>query len=183
MVNEEPSLNTSASANDNLDANLSREVFPLVFEVEVLDIDLEPLSGVNIEFLEESKESNTRNFSKKIETGNKVKFRIKNHVNYLVVLSKPGFQIDTFALDRENLLDATELTLPFFMNLLPVGSDFIESPLSDQLEEELVTEDMLNDFLPLALYFNDSEPDPASWSFSTNSVSYTHLTLPTNREV
>ena len=27
---------------------------------------------------------------------------------------------------------------------------------------------MLNDFLPLALYFNDSEPDPASWSFSTN---------------
>ena len=168
MVNEEPSLNTSASANDNLDANLSREVFPLVFEVEVLDLDLEPLSGVNIEFLEESKESNTRNFSKKIETGNKVKFRIKNHVNYLVVLSKPGFQIDTFALDRENLLDATELTLPFFMNLLPVGSDFIESPLSDQLEEELVTEDMLNDFLPLALYFNDSEPDPASWSFSTN---------------
>jgi len=168
VVNEEPRINTSPSSNDNLDANLSREVFSLVFEVEVLDLDLEPLSGVNVDFLEHSKESNSRNFSKKIKTGNKVKFRIKNHVNYSVVLSKPGYETDTFALDRENILDATELTLPFFMNQLPAGSDFVESPLSGQLEEELVDVNVLNEYIPLTLYFNNSEPDPQSWSFSTN---------------
>ncbi len=168
VVKEEPKINTSPSSNDNLDANLSREVFSLIFEVEVLDMDLEPLSGVSVEFLEHSKESNSRNFSKQIKTGNKIKFRIKDHVNYSVVLSKPGFETDTFALDYENLLDATELTLPFFMNQLPEGSDFLESPLLDQLEEELVTENMLNEFIPLALYFNNNEPDPTSWSFTTN---------------
>ena len=168
VVNKEPKINTSPSSNDNLDANLSREVFSLVFEVEVVDMDLEPLSGVNVEFLEHSRESNSRDFSKKIKSGNKVKFRIKDHVNYSVVLSKPGFQTDTFALDRENLLDATELTLPFFMSQLPEGSDFVESPLVDQLEEELVTEDMLNESIPLTLYFNNNEPDPTSWSNTTN---------------
>ena len=165
-VNNDTQKNTSP--DDELDSNLSRDVFSLVFEVEVLDMNLEPLPGVNVDFLEQSKESNSRNFSKKIESGNKVKFRIKDHVNYSVVLSKPGFETDTFSLDRENLLDATELTLPFFMNQLPDGSDFIESPLKDQLEEELVTETMLNDFIPLALYFNNNEPDPTSWSNTTN---------------
>ncbi|MFK8010114.1 MAG: tol-pal system YbgF family protein [Saprospiraceae bacterium] len=167
-VNDESKVNTSPSSNDNLDPDLSREVFSLVFEVEVLDLDLEPLTGVKVEFLEHSKESNSRNFSKQIKSGNKIKFRIKDHVNYSVILSKPGFETDTFTLDRENLLDATELTLPFFMNQLPEGSDFVESPLIDQLEEELVTEDLLNEFLPLTLYFNNNEPDPTSWSFSTN---------------
>ncbi|MFK7771897.1 MAG: tetratricopeptide repeat protein [Saprospiraceae bacterium] len=167
IVKEEPKINTSPSI-ENLDANLSRDVFSLVFEVEVLDMNLEPLSDVNVEFEEHSKESNSRNFSKQIKSGNKVKFRIKNHVDYSVILSKSGFETDTFTLDRENLLDATELTLPFFMNEISDRTDVVESPLKDQLEEELVTQEMLNEYIPLALYFNNNEPDPTSWSFSTN---------------
>lgn len=165
---DEPKTNTSPSTKDNLDSNLSREVFSLVFEVEVLDMDLEPLTEVTVQFLEHSRESDSKNFTKKTKSGNKLKFRIKDHVNYSVVLSKPGFETDTFTIDRENLLDATELTLPFFMNQLPEGSDFVESPLLDQLEEELVTENMLNEFIPMALYFNNNQPDPESWSNTTN---------------
>ncbi len=181
--NEELKINTSPSSNDDFDANLSRDVFSLVFEVEVLDMDLEPLSGVTVQFIEYSKERNSRDFTKRIKSGNKVKFRIKDHVNYSVVLSKPGYQTDTFAIDRENLLDATELTLPFFMNQIPEGSDYVESPLLDQLEEELVTENMLNEFIPLALYFNNNEPDPESWSNTTNkNYEQTFLTYYSQKE-
>lgn len=180
---EEPKIKTSPSTNDIFDENLSWEVFSLVFEVEVLDMEMEPLSGVTVQFIEKSRESNARDFTKKLEAGNKVKFRIKDHVNYSVVLSKPGFETDTFAIDRENLLDATELTLPFFMNRLPEGSDYVESPLVDQLEEELVTEDMLKEFTPLTLYFNNNEPDPESWSNTTNkNYEQTFLTFYSQKE-
>ena len=165
---DEPIINTSPFTKDNLDSNLSREVFSLIFEVEVLDMDLEPLTEVTVQFLEHSKESNSKDFTKRTNLENKVKFRIKDHVNYSVVLSKSGFETDTFTIDRENLLGATELTLPFFLNQLPEGTDFVESPLLDQLEEELVTENMLNEFIPLALYFNNNQPDPKSWSNTTN---------------
>jgi tetratricopeptide (TPR) repeat protein len=129
IKNDEPKITTSPSPEEDFDSNLSREVFSLVFEVEVLDMNMEPLSGATVQFIENSKESNSRNFTKRIKSGNKVKFRIKDHVNYSVVLSKSGFETDTFAIDRENLLDAKELTLPFFMNQLPEGVDFVESPL------------------------------------------------------
>ena len=166
--NKPNNTNTSPKTNFDDDVNLSREVFSLVFEVEILDMDLEPLSGVTVQFLEKSKETNSRDFTKKIKSGNKIKFRIKDHVGYAVVLSKPGFETDTFAIDRENLLDATELTLPFFMNQVQEGSEFPESPVLADLEEELVTDDMLNSFIPMLLYFNNNEPDPQNWSNTTN---------------
>lgn len=165
---DEFKINEALSATENFDPNLSKEVFSLIFEVEVLDMNLDPLSGVTVTFLEKSKELNSRDFTKKIESGNKVKFRIKNHVDYAVVLSKPGFETDTFALDRENLMTATELTLPFFMNENLEFVDYIASPLQGELEEKLVTDSMLNTFLPLTLYFNNNEPDPESWSNTTN---------------
>lgn len=165
---DELKINEAPSNDNDFDSNLSREVFSLIFEVEVLDMNLEPLTGVTVTFLEKSKEINSRDFTKTIQSGNKVKFRIKNHVDYAVVLSKPGFETDTFSLDRENLITATELTLPFFMNEDLDAVDYIESPLLEELSEEVVTDSMLNAFLPLPLYFNNNEPDPESWSNTTN---------------
>ena len=148
--------------------DLSRDIFPVLFEVVALDMNIEPLNGVTVEFIEKSNDANKRNFRKNNPAGNTFKFRIKNQVNYQLVLSKPGFITDTFAIDQEILLGSTDLSQPFFMSPLPTGTYYPESPLADELEEEAVTEDMLNQYLPIQMYFNNDEPEPASWSNTTN---------------
>ena len=167
-TNSGPSNNNSDVVYEKDFENLPRDIFSLVFIVETLDMELEPLNGVTVEFLEESGANNSKNFRKSNISGNQIQFRIKDDVDYKVVLSKPGFVTDTFTIDHEILIGATELTQPFFLNELPSGSYYPNSPLSEELVEEVVTEDKLNSFLPLQLYFNNNEPDPTSWSNTTS---------------
>lgn len=166
--NSGPAGNNSDLVFENDFESLPRDIFSLVFIIETMDMDLEPLNGVTVEFIEESGAENSKNFRKSNLSGNRIQFRIKDEVDYKVVLSKPGFITDTFTIDQEILLGATELTQPFFLHPLPSGSYFPESPVSDQLEEVVTTEDQLNSYLPIQLYFNNDEPDPTSWSNTTN---------------
>ncbi len=147
---------------------LSRDIYSLVFEVEVLDWDLLPLEGATVEFIEKSETADAKNFRKKNLSGNKVRFRIKDHANYQVVIKKPGYKTETYDIEQELLLGATELNQQFYMGLAPTGSKYPDSAVSDELETPVVTESQLNSYLPLKLYFDNNEPDPTSWSNTTN---------------
>jgi len=154
--------------DDNFES-LPKDIYSLVFEIEVLDLDLEPLDGATVEFLEVLETgSNVKNFRKENINGNKVKFRIKDEASYKVVLSKVGFETDTFTIEKELLVGATDLQQSFFLSPQTEGSIYPESSMKDLLEEELMTEDSLKSFLPVRLYFNNDEPDPTSWSNTTN---------------
>lgn len=167
------SENTSNAKSSNIEfeedfESLPRDIFSLVFEVEVSDMDLEPLKGVTVQFIEKGNSANAKNFRKSNISGNRIRFRIKDDVNYDIILSKPGFQTDTFAVEQESLIGATELSLPFFLSPIRDIDPFPDSPLTQELKEPEVTEEMLNSYAPIRLYFNNNEPDPASWSNSTN---------------
>ncbi len=175
VVVESNEPTNSGPANSNSDLvfendfeNLPRDIYSLVFIVETMDMELEPLNGVTVEFIEKSGVTGSKNFRRSNVSGNKIQFRIKDDVDYKIVLAKPGFITDTFTIDQEILLGATELTQPFFLNPLPAGGLYPDSPLSEELEEVIVTEDNLKSFLPIPLYFNNDEPDPTSWSNTTN---------------
>ncbi|MEM6964006.1 MAG: hypothetical protein AAF573_04505, partial [Bacteroidota bacterium] len=170
---EETSISNTTNANSTAgnvaDENLPLDIFSLVFQVEVLDMELQPLKGVTVKFIEKSNEVDARNFTKINERGNLFKFRIKDHVDYQIVFSKQGFVSDTFSIDKEVLLGATELPpQPFFMSPSKDENLFPTSPVEEVLAEEIVTEAMLSSFLPTRLHFNDDEPDPNSWSNTTN---------------
>ena len=108
------------------------------------------------------------NFKKEGISGNKVKFRIKDDATYQIVLSKKGFETDTFVIEKDLIVGAKELQQSFFMTPAPEGSIYPDSPIADVLEDEEVSADTLTEFLPVRLYFNNNEPDPTSWSNTTN---------------
>ena len=63
---------------------------------------------------------------------------------------------------------------------------FLETQNNLLVEQEVDTK-MYTKFLPLNLYFDNDQPNESDFYKSSNysykAVSYTHLTLPTNREV
>lgn len=162
---------TTETSNVQYEENfetLSRDIYSLVFEVEILDWDLLPLNGATVEFIEKNETTDAKNFRKSNLSGNKVRFRIKDHATYQVVIKKSGYKTETYDIDQELLSGATELNQQFYMGLAPTGSKYPESAVSDELEAPVVTESQLNSYLPLKLYFDNNEPDPTSWSNTTN---------------
>ena len=143
-------------------------LYPLRFEVETFDLELEPLTGTTVEFIESVNGINGKVFRENSKSGNTILFKIKNDLDYKIVLSKPGFYTDTLLIEKEVLTGATSLSQKFYLMEIPDENIYPDSPVIENTKEPEIKEEDLTSYLPIALYFNNNEPDPESWSTTTN---------------
>ena len=165
----------SKSAATNFDFNaLPESNYPISFEVKTYDMDDVPLNKVKVEFIEMVNGQPGLSFFVENFSNNTFLFRLKDDMDYRLVLNSAGYFPDTLFIEKDLLDGATNPSQKYYMMLDEDFSVSNSAPgaIDESFTNPLVSGFALKQMLPIALYFNDDTPDPNSMKTTTNQSYY-----------